>query len=170
MPLDPDLAAFLELVAAGVANGVNPLHEWSSAETVARPRRLQRGLDLPAMAWRSVRPIRIPVRDEKTKSTQGFMRGMFLRASSLCPPCCSPRRWVLRWEPSIPMTLYEGHLVLNAVPALSIAYRSKPEHPFPSAVHDSQTHTSGCLPPVGDRYENVFAVGVRVPAGPWRRS
>ncbi len=138
MPLDPDLAAFLELVEAGVANGAKPLHEMPIAEARRQYDASTLALDSTAMAMASVRPIRIPCRDGDKIDARlyapdvpagefplpallyfhggGYVVGSLNSHDSLCraiaalTPCC----------------------------VLSVAYRLAPEHPFPTAVHDSQ--------------------------------
>ena len=111
MPLDPDLAAFLELVEAGVANGAKPLHEMPITEARRQYDASTLALDSPAMAVASVRPIRIPCRDGN-EIDEGFMRRMFLRASSLCPRCCISTAVGIALAAWIPMTLYAGRSLL----------------------------------------------------------
>jgi acetyl esterase len=148
MPLDPDLAAFLELVEAGVANGAKPLHEMLITEARRQYDASTLALDSLAMAVASVRPIRIPCRDGNEIDARlyapdvpagefplpallyfhggGYCVGSLDSHDSLCraiaalTPCC----------------------------VLSVAYRLAPEHPFPTAVHDSQ-----------DAYEWLLANG-----------
>jgi acetyl esterase len=63
MALDPDLAAFLELVEAGISNGAPPLHELPPAKAREQYDISTLALDSPGMEVASVKEIIIPCRD-----------------------------------------------------------------------------------------------------------
>ncbi|MDN5753781.1 MAG: alpha/beta hydrolase [Nitrosospira sp.] len=140
MPLDPDLAAFLELVEAGMANGAQPLHELTPPEARAAYDASTLTLDSPGTNTVSVNSISIPCRD-----------GDRIDARFYAPPSGEPLDGV-----SLPAllyfhgggycigSLYSHDSLCRALAALtpccvfSVAYRLAPEHKFPIAVNDAQ--------------------------------
>jgi acetyl esterase len=139
MPLHPDLAAFLELVEAGVSNGARPLHELTAVQARAEYDKSTLALDSEGMDSASVRPVEIPGRD-----------GHRIAARLYTPPDFPHE------ESPLPGLLYfhgggycvgglDSHDSLcRALAAftpcrvLHVAYRLAPEHKFPAAVHDAQ--------------------------------
>jgi acetyl esterase len=140
MALDPDLAAFLELVEAGISNGVPPLHELPPAKAREQYDISTLALDSPGMEVASIKEIGIlcrdgneitarlyaPLLDEPLNGLSasallyfhggGYCVGSLDSHDSLCrtlaalTPCC----------------------------VLNVSYRLAPDHPFPTAVHDAQ--------------------------------
>ena len=137
MPLHPDLAAFLELVEAGVSNGARRLHELPAAQARAEYDNSTLWLDSGGMAIARISPVAIPgreghridarlytpaipIHEERLPALLYFHGGGYCvggldshdslcRALAAFTPCC----------------------------VLSIAYRLAPEHKFPAAVHDA---------------------------------
>jgi len=148
MPLDPDLAAFLELVEAGVANGAKPLHEMPITEARRQYDASTLALDSPAMAVASVRPIRIPCRDGNEIDARLYAPDvpagefplpalLYFHGGGYCVGSLDSHE-----------SLCRAIAALTPCCVLSVAYRLAPEHTFPTAVHDSQ-----------DAYEWLLANG-----------
>jgi acetyl esterase len=139
MPLDGDLAAFLELVEAGVDSGVRRLHELTPAQSRMEYDKSTLHLDSEGMEIPSIKPIEIPGRDGHRIDAR------------LYTPAVPPDD-----GPLLPAILYfhgGGYCVggldshdslcralaaLTPCCVLNIAYRLAPEHKFPAAVHDAQ--------------------------------
>ena len=139
MPLDPDLAAFLELVEAGISNGAQPLHALSPANARTQYDNSTLALDSEGMNVANARSIEIPCRD-------GNLIDARLYVPAIAGHDGSP----------LPVLLYfhgGGYCVggldshdslcralaaLTPCCVLSVAYRLAPEHKFPTAVHDAQ--------------------------------
>jgi acetyl esterase len=140
MGLDPDLAAFLELVEVGASNGAPPLHELPPVKAREQYDMSTLVLDGAGMEVASVNAISIPCRD-----------GSEITARLYTPMLSEPLEMV-----SFPALLYfhgggycvgslDSHDSLcRALAALtpccmvSVGYRLAPEYPFPTAVHDAQ--------------------------------
>lgn len=140
MPLDPDLAGFLELVEANVSSGNKPMMHMLPAEQARIDYdNSTQILDLPGVPVENVTAINIPSRDGQMISARlykplelaetkepwpvllyfhggGYCVGGFDSHDSLCrslaalTPCC----------------------------VLHVAYRLAPEYRFPTAVYDAQ--------------------------------
>jgi acetyl esterase len=141
MPLDQDLAAFLELVEAGIANGARPLHELTAAKARMEYDNSTLAIDSAGMDVASVKSIEIPCRD-----------GNLINARLYTPATSTSDAHGLL----LPVLLYfhgGGYCVgsldshdslcraltaLTPCCVLNVAYRLAPEHKFPTAVHDAQ--------------------------------
>jgi acetyl esterase len=148
MPLHPDLEAFLELVEAGIASGARRLHEMPMAEARRQYDVSTLALDSPAMAVASVRPIRIPCRDgneidarlyapDVAAGSSGLPALLYFHGGGYCVGSLDSHD-----------SLCRAIAALTPCYVLNVAYRLAPEHPFPTAVHDSQ-----------DAYEWLLANG-----------
>jgi len=136
--LDPDLAAFLELVEAGISDGAQPLHELPIGDARLQYDISTLALDSAGVEVESARSIRIPCRDGEE-----ILARLYTPAAS--PP-----------EVLLPVLLYfhgGGYCVgsldshdslcrsvaaLTPCCVLSVAYRLAPEYRFPTAVDDAQ--------------------------------
>jgi acetyl esterase len=139
MPLHPDLAAFLELVEAGISNGARPLHELTAVQARLEYDKSTLALDSEGVDIASVKPVEIPGRDGHHIAARLYM------------PAAIPHE-----GPPLPALLYfhgggycvgglDSHDSLcRALAAftpccvLHVVYRLAPEHKFPAAVHDAQ--------------------------------
>jgi acetyl esterase len=139
MPLHPDLAAFLELVEAGVANGARRLHELPAAQARAEYDKSTLILDSEGVDTPSVKPVDIPGRNGDHITARLYM--------PVNPSHSGPK---------LPALLYfhgggycvgglDSHdslcralTMLTPCCVLNVAYRLAPEHKFPGAVHDAQ--------------------------------
>jgi acetyl esterase len=139
MPLDPDLAAFLELVEAGIANGAQPLHELSSAQARAQYDNSTLALDAEGMDVASAKSIVIPCRDDNQIDARLYVPAIPAPDVTLLPAllyfhgggyCVGG----LDSHDSLCRTL----AALTPCCVLSVAYRLAPEHKFPTAVDDAQ--------------------------------
>lgn len=139
MPLDPDLAAFLELVEAGIDNGAQPLHELPPAQARVQYDNSTLALDAEGMDVASAKSIGIPCRDGNQIDARLYVPAMPAHDGSLLPAlvyfhgggyCVGG----LNSHDSLCRAL--SALIPCCV--LSIGYRLAPEHKFPTAVDDAQ--------------------------------
>jgi acetyl esterase len=150
MPLDPDLAAFLELVEAGISNGAQPLHALSPANARTQYDNSTLAIDSEGMGVASVKSIEIPCRDGNSIDARLYVPAIAGYDGSPLPAllyfhgggyCVGG----LDSHDSLCRTL----AALTPCCVLSIAYRLAPEHKFPTAVHDAQ-----------DAYQWLLANGI----------
>ncbi|KIO49789.1 alpha/beta hydrolase [Nitrosospira sp. NpAV] len=139
MPLDPDLAAFLELVEAGVDNGAQPLHELPLAKARAQYDNSTLAIDAEGMDIASAKTIEIPCRDGSRIDARLYVPAIPVLDGSLLPAllyfhgggyCVGS----LNSHDSLCRALS----ALTPCCVLSVAYRLAPEHKFPTAVDDAQ--------------------------------
>ncbi|MBN9134170.1 MAG: alpha/beta hydrolase [Nitrosospira multiformis] len=140
MALDPDLAAFLELVEAGISNGAPPLHELPPAKARKQYDISTLALDSPGMEIASVKEIGIPCRDGNEITARLYTPLLDEPLNGLAAPallyfhgggyCVGS----LDSHDSLCRTL----AALAPCCVLNVDYRLAPEHPFPTAVHDAQ--------------------------------
>lgn len=139
MPLDPDLAAFLELVAAGAGGGL-PLHRLPPAEARRRYDASTLSLDPPGPRLAAVQPIGIPCRDGVEIPARLYVPGpdapqgasgqpvlLYFHGGGYCVGSLDSHD-----------SLCRALAALTPCRVLSVAYRLAPEHRFPQAVHDAQ--------------------------------
>ncbi|SFH30699.1 acetyl esterase [Nitrosospira sp. Nsp14] len=138
MPLDPDLAAFLELVEAGIASGAQPLHEMPIAEARRQYDASTLALDSPAMSVTSARPIRISCRDGNEIDARLYAPDIPVGMSRLPALLYFHGGGYCVGSLDSHDSLCRAIAALTPCCVLSVAYRLAPEHPFPTAVHDSQ--------------------------------
>ncbi|MDV6344034.1 alpha/beta hydrolase [Nitrosomonas sp. Is37] len=150
MSLDPDLAAFLELVEANVMSGSKPMmHELTPEQARIEYDASTQILDVPGLAVESVTPLSISCRD-----------GQWINARLYKPIELAEEKGPL------PVLLYfhgGGYCVgsldshdslcrslaaLTPCCVLNVAYRLAPEYRFPTAVYDAQ-----------DAYQSVLSSG-----------
>ena len=140
MGLDPDLAAFLELVEVGISNGAPPLHELPPAKAREQYDMSTLALDSPGMDVASVKEISIPCRDGNEITARLYVPLLDEPLNGLSSPallyfhgggyCVGS----LDSHDSLCRTL----AALTPCCVLNVGYRLAPEHPFPTAVHDAQ--------------------------------
>jgi acetyl esterase len=140
MSLNPDLAAFLELVEVGASNGAKPMHELAPTEARRRYDASTLSLDSPGIAVASVKPIDIPCRDEHSVPAR-----LYTPALSEQPvPSHLPALLYFHGGGYCVGGLDSHDSLCRALAALTpccvlnVAYRLAPEHRFPDAVHDAQ--------------------------------
>jgi acetyl esterase len=140
MSLDPDLAAFLELVEAHAGSGSKPrMHELTPEQARREYDASTQILDRPGPEVGSMRTIRIPTRDGQAISARLY----------------TPAGLMAETQP-LPVLLYfhgGGYCVgsldshdslcrtlaaLTPCCVLNVAYRLAPEYRFPTAVEDAQ--------------------------------
>ncbi|MBA4143019.1 MAG: alpha/beta hydrolase [Nitrosospira sp.] len=142
MGLDPDLAAFLELVEVGISTGAQPLHELPPSRAREQYDASTLAIDCPGMEVASVTSVNIPCRD-----------GSQMRARLYTPHTVASQPYGGVSSPALLYFHGGGYCVgsldshdslCRALTALtpccvvSVAYRLAPEHQFPTAVHDAQ--------------------------------
>lgn len=135
--LNPDIAAFLDLIDTGRASGTPPLHALLPAAARQRFEESSQVVSLRAAADVIVQDCRIPIRDGSTIAGRWY-----------CPHSMSGRD-------RVPLLVYfhGGGYVVGSVDShddlcralaaatpcrvLSVGYRLAPEFPFPAAVEDA---------------------------------
>lgn len=139
MPLDSDLAAFLELVEAGIDNGAQPLHQLSPARARVQYDNSTLALDAEGMDIANAQSIEIPCRDGSRIDARLYIPAIPAHDGSLLPAllyfhgggyCVGG----LDSHDSLCRALAS----LTPCCVLSVAYRLAPEHKFPTAVDDAQ--------------------------------
>jgi acetyl esterase len=139
MPLDPDLAAFLELVDAGISNGAQPLHALSPASARAEYDKSTLALDAEGVDIASVKPVEITGRDGHRIDARFYMPAVSL-------PEGRPLSALLYFHGGgycvggldSHDSLCRALAAFTPCCVLHVAYRLAPEHKFPAAVHDAQ--------------------------------
>jgi acetyl esterase len=137
MPLDPDLAAFLELVDAGIGNGARPLHEMPISDARLQYDVSTLALDSEGMEVASVRSIQIPCRDGDEIQSRLYIPAvpsypsllpalLYFHGGGYCVGSLDSHD-----------SLCRALAALTPCCVLSVAYRLAPEHPFPTAVDDA---------------------------------
>ena len=140
MSLNPDLAAFLELVEAGASNGSKPMYELTPGEARRRYDASTLSLDSFGIAVSSVKAIDIPSRDEHSiaarlytpalgeQDARGHLPGLlYFHGGGYCLGSLDSHD-----------SLCRALAGLTPCCVLNVAYRLAPEHRFPDAVHDAQ--------------------------------
>ena len=147
MPLDPDLAAFLELVEAGISNGAQPLHQLSTATARAQYDKSTLSLDSEGMDVASVKSIQIPCRDGNWIDARLYAPAIPAHEGSLLPALLyfHGGGYCVGGLDSHD-SLCRALTALTPCCVLSVAYRLAPEHKFPTAVHDAQDAYRWLLP------------------------
>jgi acetyl esterase len=136
MPLDPDLAAFLELVAAGQEAGNPPLHKLSPPEARAQYDASTVVIDSPGPALARVESLAIPCRDGVFISARRYTNEpgsanqpalLFFHGGGYCVGGLESHDALCRsLAASTPCTV------------VAVDYRLAPEHRFPAAVFDAE--------------------------------
>jgi acetyl esterase len=139
MPLHPDLAAFLELVEAGVSNGARPLHELTAAQARAEYDKSTLALDAEGVDIASVRPVEITGRDGHRIDARLYMPAIPSREGQLLPALLyfHGGGYCVGGLDSHD-SLCRALAAFTPCCVLHLAYRLAPEHKFPAAVHDAQ--------------------------------
>jgi len=139
MPLDPDLAAFLELVEAGISNGAPRLHELPASQARAEYAKSTLWLDCGGVAVARTNPIAIPGREGHLIDARLYMPAIPSREGGLVPALLyfHGGGYCVGGLDSHD-SLCRALAMLTPCCVLSIAYRLAPEHKFPAAVHDAQ--------------------------------
>ncbi|MEO7560751.1 MAG: alpha/beta hydrolase [Nitrosospira sp.] len=139
MPLDPDLAAFLELVEAGISNGAQPLHQLSPAQARVQYDNSTLALDAEGMDVASAKSIEIPCRDGNQVDARLYVPAIPAHDGSLLPALLyfHGGGYCVGGLDSHD-SLCRALSALTPCCVLSIAYRLAPEHKFPTAVYDAQ--------------------------------
>lgn len=179
MPLDPDLAAFLELVEANAASGEKPeMHTLAPEEARREYNAATQFLDTPGMPVGSIATINIPCRDGQSinarlykpvesigvKDTMPVL--LFFHGGGYCIGGLDSHD-----------SLCRSLAALTPCCVLSVAYRLAPEHRFPTAVYDAQdayqwTLSAGseygldvtCIAVGGDSAGGTLATGLTIVA------
>ncbi|HWV17361.1 MAG TPA: alpha/beta hydrolase [Rhodocyclaceae bacterium] len=136
MPLDPDLAAFLELVEAGQEAGNPPLHMLPPPQARAQYNASTVVIDSPGAALACVETLAIPCRDGVFISAKRYANEaglakqpalLFFHGGGYCVGGLDSHDALCRSiSASTPCTV------------VSVDYRLAPEHRFPTAVHDAE--------------------------------
>jgi acetyl esterase len=139
MPLDPDLAAFLELVEAGISNGAQPLHALSPANARTQYDNSTLALDSEGMDVANAKSIEIPCRDGNSIDARLYVPAIAGHDGSLLPALLyfHGGGYCVGGLDSHD-SLCRAFAALTPCCVLSIAYRLAPEHKFPTAVHDAE--------------------------------
>ncbi|MEP6604741.1 MAG: alpha/beta hydrolase, partial [Nitrosospira sp.] len=139
MPLDPDLAAFLELVEAGISNGAQPLHQLSPARARTQYDNSTLSLDSEGMDVASIKSIQIPCRDGDWVDARLYAPAIPAHDGSLLPALLyfHGGGYCVGGLDSHD-SLCRALTALTPCCVLNVAYRLAPEHKFPTAVHDAQ--------------------------------
>jgi acetyl esterase len=140
MALDPDLAAFLELVEAGISNGAPPLHELPPAKAREQYDISTLALDSPGMEVANVKEIVIPCRDGNEITARLYAPLLDEPLNGLSAPALLYFHGggYCVGSPGSHDSLCRTLAALAPCCVLNVGYRLAPEHPFPTAVHDAQ--------------------------------
>ncbi|MDP1786273.1 alpha/beta hydrolase [Nitrosomonas sp.] len=150
MPLDPDLAAFLELVEANIISGEKPEMHTLTPEKARREYDVStQFLDVPGIPVGSITTLSIPCRDGQSINARLYKPAQLIETADPLPVllyfhgggyCIGG----LDSHDSLCRSLAE----LTPCCVLNVAYRLAPEHRFPTAVYDAQ-----------DAYQWVLSAG-----------
>lgn len=140
MPLHPDIAAFLELVEAGIASGRRPMHELPPPAARADYDQSSQLIDSAGEDVHRVEAVMPPCRDGQHVSGR-----LYVPAGSH-PSDRGPRPALLYFHGGgYCVGGLDSHdslcrALANRTPCLVLAvdYRLAPEHKFPTAVHDAE--------------------------------
>lgn len=177
MSVNPDIAAYLQLVKAGRDSGKSlPMHQLSPAQARLEFDQASRLMSMEGQGLCAIRPLKVPTRD-----------GQALDARLYCPEDA---------DGALPVLLYfhGGGYVVGSLDShdsicqglveranclvLSVAYRLAPEHRFPTAQQDAEDAwrwlcdqaielggNPGCLAVAGDSVGGSLATLVAQGAG-----
>jgi len=140
MSLDPDLAAFLDLVEASVSSGETPLmHTLTPQKARIEYDNATRILDLPGPSVASITDIAIACRDGKSIDARLYKPVEFAAATGRLPVLLyfHGGGYCIGGLDSHD-SLCRSLAVLTPCCVLNVAYRLAPEYRFPTAVHDAQ--------------------------------
>lgn len=150
MPLDADLAAFLELVEENVASGTKPMmHTLTAEQARIDYDKSTQILDAPGVPVESVTAISIPCRDGQLISARLYKPIELAETKEPCPVLLyfHGGGYCIGGLDSHD-SLCRSLAALTPCCVLNVAYRLAPEFRFPTAVHDAQ-----------DAYQWVLSTG-----------
>ncbi|UJP05481.1 MAG: alpha/beta hydrolase [Nitrosomonas sp.] len=140
MPLNPDLAAFLELVESNMASGERPpMHMLTPEQARQAYDGSTQALDAPGPAVGSVTTIEIPCRDGRSIEARLYKPDRMDKTAALLPVLLyfHGGGYCIGGLDSHD-SLCRSLAALTPCCVLHAAYRLAPEHRFPTAVDDAE--------------------------------